>query len=71
MSKPPNIEALSPVELKALVVDLLGRGSAPGRVVAEHGTVTTPLAPRAFGTAVARKDHHRLDLQPRDVHSRS
>ena len=36
MSKPPNIDALSTAELKALVVQLLGQVSALSRVVAEQ-----------------------------------
>lgn len=36
MSKPPNIEALSTIELRALVVNLLDQVSALGRVVAEQ-----------------------------------
>ncbi|MCW6511301.1 hypothetical protein [Lichenifustis flavocetrariae] len=36
MSNPPNIAALFTAELKALVVDLLGRVSALGRVVADQ-----------------------------------
>ncbi len=36
MSRPPNIEVLSIVELRALVVDLPGQISALGRFVAEQ-----------------------------------
>ena len=36
MSKPPNIEALSTIELRALVVNLLDQVSALGRVVADQ-----------------------------------
>ena len=36
MSKPPNIEALSTAELKALVGDLLCQVSALGRIVSEQ-----------------------------------
>ena len=36
MSKPPDVEALSTAELKALVSDLLDRISALGHVLAEQ-----------------------------------